>query len=389
MTAAKRRTRRVKLRIGAAGPTVISLFTCGMGMDIGFGKAGFVTRYANDITKFACDTIESNRPGTPYDHANIADVSSMEIMSKASLRKGEVDVVIGGPPCQPFSTAGKRRGANDERSLALREYVRIIADVRPRFFVFENVPGLITASKNHTSFYERIASPSKKLPRDWFNGLIGEFKGIKGYAVDWGIFNAADYGVSQKRKRLIIIGSRTADPSAVIGTLVDMARFSDPKTLNGGGKMPWRTLRDALRGMRDHDKEYVEFPSWGRYLEHVPAGGCWVDLPGRMQGRAMGGAADSTDPMRKGKQGGRRGFYRRLSWDAPAPTLVTSPTQLGSCMCHPDEVRPLTVRECARIQGFPDSWNFAGTTKQKYRMIGEAVPIEMARAVAAAIKGFC
>lgn len=382
-------TRHNKPHASAAKPTVISLFTCGMGMDIGFGKAGFDTRYANDVTRFACDTINSNRPGIPCDHADIANVPSGRIMGKASLKRGEVDVVIGGPPCQPFSTAGKRRGANDKRSLALGEYIRIIRDTRPRFFVFENVPGLITASKNHMSFYERIASSSKKLKRDWFDGLIKDFENLEGYAVDWDVFNAADYGVPQKRKRLILIGSRTVNPSAVLDVIKSMAKFADPNTLNGDGRAPWRTLRDALHGMHDPDKECMAFPPWGKYLEYVKAGGCWVDLPRRMQRRAMGGAADSSDPLRKGKQGGRRGFYRRLSWDAPAPTLVTSPTQRGSCMCHPDETRPLTVRECARIQGFPDNWKFAGTTKQKYCMIGEAVPIEMAKTVAVAIKKFC
>ena len=389
MSARSVRSRDGKSRASAAKHTVISLFTCGMGMDIGFGKAGFDTRYANDITKFACNTINSNKPGIPCDHADIADVPSSTIMHKASLRKGEVDAVIGGPPCQPFSTAGKRKGGNDKRSLALQEYIRVVRDTRPKFFVFENVPGLITASNSHTSFYERIATPPKKLTRNWFDGLIKDFNDLKGYTVDWDIFNAADYGVSQKRKRLILIGSRTTDPSAVLDTIKGMAKFSDPNTLNGDAKSPWRTLKDALHGLHDHDKEYVDFPPWGKYLEYVKAGGCWVDLPPSMQRRAMGGAADSTDPLKKGKQGGRRGFYRRLSWDAPTPTLVTSPIQRGSCMCHPDETRPLTVKECARIQGYPDNWNFIGTTKEKYRMIGEAVPIEMAKTVAVAIKKFC
>lgn len=94
---------------------------------------------------------------------------------------------------------------------------------------------------------------------------------------------------------------------------------------------------------------------------------------------------DTDDPKRKGKQGGRRGFFRRLSWDAPSPTLVTSPTQMGTCICHPDEDRPLSVKEYARIQGFPDDWEFVGSTEQKYRMIGEAVPIDLARIIAETI----
>ena len=99
----------------------------------------------------------------------------------------------------------------------------------------------------------------------------------------------------------------------------------------------------------------------------------------------MGGAADTDDPKRKGKQGGRRGSFRRLSWDARSPTLVTSPTQMGTCICHPDEDRPLTVSEYARIQGFPDYWEFIGSTSQKYRMIGEAVPVGLAQVIAKTI----
>ena len=102
----------------------------------------------------------------------------------------------------------------------------------------------------------------------------------------------------------------------------------------------------------------------------------------------MGHAADTDDPKRKGKQGGRTGFFRRLSWDKPAPTLVTSPTQLGTCICHPDHDRPLTVKEYARLQGFPDSWEFVGTMSKKYRMIGEAVPIGLAEVIAKEIKKF-
>ena len=153
-------------------------------------------------------------------------------------------------------------------------------------------------------------------------------------------------------------------------------------------KMPWRTLRDGLSGLVDEEKECVKFPSWGKYLKHIPPGGYWKDLPMNVRKKAMGQAADTDDPKRKGKQGGRTGFFRRLSWDLPSPTLVTSPSQMGTCICHPDEDRPLTVREYARLQGFPDSWEFVGSTLKKYRMIGEAVPVQLAEVIATAVKRF-
>lgn len=371
---------------------IISLFTCGMGMDLGFEKAGFNTCYANDIEKFACNTIRKNKPAVHCDEGDITMIKTADILSRSNMRRGDVDVIIGGPPCQSFSTAGMRRGLDDKRGMALLEFIRIIRETRPKFFVFENVAGLKSAAKKHVPFYERIKK-EKSLGGDHklgslFEEILEQFR-IPGYKFEWRILNAADFGVPQKRKRLVLIGSRVADPAEVFDEIMKEARWCDPRKAEKEGKMPWRTLRDALHGLADREKEHVNFsPDVERYLKYVPPGGCWVNIPKRLQRRAMGGAADDDRPDRKGKQGGRRGFYRRLGWDAPSPTLVTSPSQLGTCLCHPDETRPLSVREYARIQGFPDDWEFVGTTSQKYRMIGEAVPVELARVIGKSIVKF-
>ena len=388
-----RKAQKLQQELESARPSVISLFTCCMGMDLGFARAGFSTRYANDIAQFAFATIKANRPDLPCDMEDIANIPSADILKRASLNWRETDVVIGGPPCQSFSTAGKRRGLEDRRGMAVLEYMRVITDTQPKFFVFENVPGMVSAAKSHIPFYDRNSVRAGSLTQDQRRGslfaeILAEFKSIRGYDVGWRLLNAADFGVPQKRKRVIILGSRTATASSVFDKIGRMAGFADPKDAAGMGKKPWRTLRDALEGLDDQDKEHLGFPKWGKYLEHVPPGGCWVNLPDDIKAEAMGGAADSSDPRKKGKQGGRRGFYRRLSWDAPSSTLLASPSYLSSCMCHPDELRPLTVRECARIQGFPDDWEFVGSTPQKYRMIGQAVPVEMARSIATAIKSF-
>ena len=385
----RRRRRVVQKTEQASGPSAVSLFTCGMGLDIGFSKAGFTTRYTNDITKFACDTIRENRSDVHCDEGDITEITSAQILERSGLTKGSVDLVIGGPPCQSFSTAGMRRGFGDKRGIVLLQYIRAINDIQPKFFVFENVPGLVSASKKHVSFYDR-ASRDRSITEDeeygsLFESILDEFAKLNGYKVQWKILNAADYGVPQKRKRLVLIGSRVADPGEIFEEIARAAKFAEPAKLEPG-KKPWRTLREALAGLDDPDVECVSFPKWGKYLKYVPPGGCWVDLPKNVRDEAMGGAADSDDPKKRGKQGGRRGFYRRLSWDAPAPTLVTSPAQLGSCICHPDENRPLSVKEYARLQGFPDDWKFVGSTQQKYRMIGEAVPVELARAIATAVR---
>ena len=374
-------------------PTLISLFTCGMGMDIGFEKAGFATKYANDITKFACDTIRANKPRIACDEGDITNISSKQIISRSSLKANAVDVIIGGPPCQSFSTAGLRKGLSDKRGKALLEFIRIIREIKPKIFIFENVPGLVSIPKEHISFYERASMDITKLSPEQkygslFKEILNKFNKIDKYEIDWKILNAADYGVPQKRKRLIIIGSRIVDPTLVFQDIEKRARYADPKKIEFGNKKPWKTLKHALAGLQDDEKECVSFPKWGKYLKYIPPGGCWIDLPPNLKKVAMGGAADSNDPKKKGKQGGRRGFYRRLSWDVPAPTLVTSPTQLGSCICHPDEHRPLSVKEYARIQGFPDKWKFYGSTPQKYRMIGEAVPIELAKTIGQIVKQY-
>lgn len=380
-------------KLNSKNPTVISLFTCGMGMDVGFEKAKFQTVYTNDITKFACNTIRQNRSEIPCDEGDITNISSKEILKKSKHKKGEIDVVIGGPPCQSFSTAGARKGLEDKRGMALLEFIRVIRDVQPKFFVFENVPGLKSIAKKHISFYDRMSVDKKTLSSDQqygslFGEILDEFNKLKKYKFDWDILNSADYGVPQKRKRLILIGSRTMDPKIIFEKIKKNAKFADPKKAEEEGKKPWKTLRDALDGLKDDKMERTEFPKWGKYLKHIPAGGCWVDLPENLKKEAMGRAANSDDPKRKGKQGGRTGFFRRLSWDKPSPTLVTSPSQMGTCLCHPDEDRPLTVKEYAKLQGFPAGWKFIGSTSQKYRMIGEAVPVPLAKVIAKTVKDF-
>ena len=374
-------------------PTVISLFTCGMGMDLGFEKAKFQTVYANDITKFACNTIKKNRPEIPCDEGDITEISSKEILKKSNYKKGEIDVVIGGPPCQSFSTAGMRKGLDDKRGMALLEFIRVIRDVQPKIFVFENVPGLKSISKKRVSFYDRMALDKKTLTSDQkygslFEEILNEFKKIKNYNFEWKILNSADYGVPQKRKRLILIGSRVADSKIIFEKIEQNAKYADPVKAKELGKKSWRTLRDALDGLKDDKMECTKFPKWSKYLKHIPPGGCWVNLPENLKKEAMGHAADTDDPKKKGKQGGRTGFFRRLSWEKPSPTLVTSPSQMATCICHPDHDRPLTVREYARIQGFPDNWSFEGSLAQKYRMIGEAVPIGLANIIAKSISEF-
>ena len=379
-----------------------------MGMDAGFERAGFQTVYANDIAKFACDTIrhvkekDIRRKTLHLDEGNIFDFPSRTILENIGLEKGEPDLVIGGPPCQSFSTAGMRKGLKDDRGKAVIEYIRKIKEIRPKAFVFENVQGIVSMAKDSMPFYDRINMKEFDLKQSQRKGSLflyienkfNELKSSKdgiGYTIKHDILNTADFGIPQNRKRFILIGIRNdvGNAEQVMGQIKSKAEFANPRKAKKLGKKEWRTLETLKEKFEGSDPdECMNFSAnITKFLRHVPKknGGCWIDLPKELQAEAMRGAADTNDPRRKGKQGGRRGFFRRLSWYKPSPTLVTSPIQTGTCMCHPEYDRPLSVKEYAAIQGFPRDWRFQGSTADKYRMIGEAVPVEFARIIAGAL----
>jgi len=362
-------------------PTVISLFTGAMGLDLGFEMEGFTIRVTLDNNKDAIGTIKENRPDVPIIGKDIFKVKTSEILDKARLRVGEATVVTGGPPCQPFSTAGRRLSVEEKKGQLVFQFLRVVRETQPRFFLFENVSGLLSAARKHVSFYARIKKKEEELaPKERlgsaFDRVLEEFEKVRTldgnyYAVNWAILNAADFGTPQKRKRLIILGSRNGKKPKFPTTT-----HASPKSLEvvTGMKKPWVTLKETIGDLDDPNPEGVPFPSWGKYMKYIPEGGYWRNLPEELKKEAMKGAYYS--------QGGRTGFFRRLSWSKPSPTLVTSPVFKGTCLAHPKENRPLSVREYARIQGFPDDWEFIDPISTKYRLIGEAVPIALARALA-------
>lgn len=358
---------------------VISLFSGAMGLDLGFEKAGFEIRVALDLNRWACETIKLNRPTLPVIHKNVRNVQTKEILEKAGLGIGEATLVIGGPPCQPFSTAGNRSSINHEKGSLIFEFLRVVREARPQFFVFENVTGLLSAALKHMSFYERISKKVTELQPDVrlgsaFEVVLDRFLKT-GYYITWEVLNAADYGTPQKRKRLFIFGSRDKPKLQIPPKTHAPKRSLD---VSMGLKKPWTTVKDAFRDLVDPDPEYINFPSWGKYMKYIPPGGDWRDLPKEIKEEAMGGAFKS--------QGGRTGYYRRLDWEKPSPTILTSPVFKGTVLAHPDKPRPLSIKEYAKIQCFPDNWEFAGKLRQKYRLIGEAVPVRLSYAIAKSIK---
>lgn len=337
----------------------ISLFSGAMGLDIGLNMAGANIVFGQDVEPSCVHTMLQN--GQFGIGGDIRDISSETILELTKMRPGEPFLICGGPPCQPFSTAGRRMGLNDPRGSLFMDFVRMIHDIRPRFFVMENVKGLLSSRLRD----EGGAATNAKV----IDVILEEFSRLR-YKTVYGVLDAVNYGVPQFRERFVMIGSRDNEPIF----LPIPTHFQ--KHQNPGSR--WVTLGDTIRDLEDRPGECDFFPeSRLKFLRLIPEGGNWRDLPEDMRKEAMGGAYESG--------GGKVGFYRRLSYGQPSPTVVTSPVQKATMMCHPTKNRPLSVSEYARIQQFPDEWHIVGTTAEKYKQIGNAVPIGLSTAIGQAI----
>ena len=359
-------------------PISISLFAGAFGLDLGIEQAGFNTISVVEKDRDATKTIALNRPHLQESAVprEIEKVNTQDLLAEGgrvlkldrALHPGEVDLVTGGPPCQPFSTAGKRGSVMDPRGSLFMEFIRIVKEVQPRFFLMENVRGLLSAPIRHRPINQRGKNypplEADEMPGAALNVVLTEMKKL-GYSVVYNLLEAADYGVPQNRERVIFIGSRDGET----------ATFPLPKYCQNGKTLPkWRTLRDALTDLVDPELEFIAYSeSRLKYLKLLKTGQNWRDLPAELIKEAMGGAYNSG--------GGKVGFYRRLSWDKPSPTVTTSPHQKATDMCHPVELRPLSVRECAKLQTFPDDWIFYGSVTSKYKQIGNAVPVLLAKEI--------
>ena len=326
--------------------TLVELFAGAGGLAIGMEKAGFKSLLLNEIDKGACATLKKNRPNWNIVHDDIKNIDF-------SKYRNSVDILSGGFPCQAFSYAGKKLGFEDTRGTLFFEFARSIKEIKPKVIVAENVRGLLKHDEGRTL--------------QAIKNVISEL----GYTlIEPRVLKAVFYQVPQKRERLFLI--------AIRNDLNDYCSFKWPS--------PYyriMTLKDALKKGDLYPTDVSISPGQkypqrkAEILSHVPPGKYWRDLPVELQ----------KEYMQKSYYlgGGKTGMARRLSWDEPSLTLTCSPAQKQTERCHPDETRPLTIREYARIQTFPDNWKFEGSVSSQYKQIGNAVPVNLSYAVARAL----
>ena len=327
--------------------TVLELFAGAGGLAIGMEKAGLKCVALNEIDKWACSTLRNNRPNWNVLEGDIKSFSFTNYENK-------VDVVTGGFPCQAFSYAGKKLGLADARGTLFYEFARVVKEVNPPICIGENVKGLLSHEKGKT-----------------LEGMISILDEIGYNVVPVQVLKAINYNVPQKRERLILVGIRKD---------IDI-QYEYPQP-----NKKIYNLKDALKksDLFDCDVPNSEGSKYPQskidVLDLVPPKGYWRDLPLPIQKEFMGGSFHLG--------GGKTGIARRIGWDEPCLTLTCSPAQKQTERCHPDETRPFTVREYARIQTFPDDWKFEGSVAQQYKQIGNAVPVNLGKEVGYSIIKF-
>lgn len=367
--------------------TTISLFSGAMGLDAGMDATGrFRLLAAVEKEPSFCASIRANQASGLLDEGmvvfegDIRNIDPLEVLASVGLKQGELDVLVGGPPCQSFSTAGKRGTTQDSRGTLLWEFLRFVDVMRPRFFLMENVRGLLSAATQHRPIADRPELGGKPLSGDEAAGSVVRMfaddlqKIGSGYHMDCFVVNAVNYGAPQLRERALFVGNRFQAqndfPDPTHGNPDHISAPSADLFLTKPILTPWATLGDAIGRMNDPGPIIMDFsPRKKSFLEKIKPGSNWRSLSLDDQQKSMGKAWFA--------KGGRSGWWRRLSFDLPCPTLVTMPNHASTSLCHPIEVRALSLKEYAAIQEFPVGWAFCGTASQQYAQVGNAVPVRL------------
>jgi DNA (cytosine-5)-methyltransferase 1 len=357
--------------------TAIDLFCGAGGLSEGFRQAGFHVLVGNDFDTAAGETFSHTHKDARFLAGPIQKWSGQDFLSAAGLRRGQLDVLVGGPPCQGFSVYNHQRGLHDERSSLYREYLRLVDALQPSWVVLENVTGMTSAGGGQAiqAIHE---------------GLMG-----LGYRVEARVLRAEEYGVPQERRRIVFVGSRTSAGPVF------------PEPTHGAGLKPFNKVRDAigdlpsLRNGEDRGVLAYEKDADGDYqaairadstrvfnhaatklssvnvqrMRHIPQGGSWRDIPFDLLPAGMKRAKRSDHTKR----------YGRLSWEGLSSTILTKCDVHWGAYIHPSQDRSITVREAARFQSFPDWFEFKGSRTEQYVQVGNAVPPLLGKAVAEAL----
>lgn len=347
----------------------LSFFSGAMGLDLGLEAEGIEPLLASEIDKSCIATIRRNKPDLKV-IGDIREYTPAQVREISGLAPNdEIDLIVGGPPCQPFSTAGKRLSFEDIRGNVFLNFIELITQLKPKLAVIENVRGLLSAPLVHRPHQQRGSGFAQLTPEEmpggalWF--ALNMLRTAK-YGISFNLYNAANFGAPQKRERVILIASR--DGASL--------PYLEPTHSQDGqlGLPKWRTVREAIGKLDSKAHDFVKFPEKRlKYYRLLKAGQYWKHLPEHLQKEALGASFFAG--------GGKTGFLRRLPWDEPSPTLVTHPAMPATDLAHPSEDRPLSIQEYKKLQEFPDNWHIEGKLLDRYRQIGNAVPISLGRAV--------
>lgn len=345
----------------------LSFFSGCMGLELGLEQEGIEILLACEIDRAAQRTIKFNRP----DIALIEDItkySAVEIRNKAGLSSSEeIDLIVGSPPCQVFSIAGTKQESNGRDNL-FPTFIDLIAKLRPKFAVIETCPGLLRPLlRDEPNSIEKVSQPNlgqEKQISVRFSYIIRRLK-VAGYSVSFDLYNAADFGSPQVRKRIIITCSLDGK---------ELPYLTPTHTNSALSELPeWQTLKDAIEGISDDEHHFRKLPERSlRYYRHLKPGQNWQNLQMDLQQEIH--QRFSPEYISR-----KADLYRRLAWDSPSPTFFYNKTKN---FVHPEADRWLSIEECKRIQDFPDDWRIYGDLYDQYRQIGNATPCSLGRAIA-------
>ena len=376
----------------ASGPACVDVFSGAGGLAVGFREAGWAILAANDVDPDASDTFRLNFPEASFFEGPIRGLSAATILEECGLAVGELDCLLGGPPCQSFSHNNHRRSATDDRARLFEDYLRLVEGLKPKTLVMENVPGILSIDDGSVM------------------AAIGEKLGDLGYATTHRVLSAEEFGTPQVRRRVFIVASRVGDATGLLPApthksawkfqpkpnaadakpprrkppvTVGAAIGNLPSLTNGGGAQKTRrtngaahsdfqrSLQRGTRTLYNHVCHTLTEVNLGRIV-HVPEGGNWRDIPFALLPAGMQRARKSDHTKR----------YGRLDREGLASTILTKCDPHWGAYIHPTEHRTISVREAARLQGFPDRFRFAGDSISKhYEQVGNAVPIPVAKAL--------